>query len=146
MITEFSTMDEFLVISRGGYFDDVLNMFAYLQIKHSSRMVFDPTYPDIDMNDPKECNWKDFYKTAKEEIPGNSADPRGKDIDLRVFIDLDHASDTITRRPRTWFSVCINISLVCWYSKKQSNVETSSVWYRIFGHESCNGNNKKIEV
>ena len=77
------------------------------------------------MNDFKECDWKDFYKTAKEAIPGNTPEPRGKDIELRVLVDSDHAGDTVTRRSRTGLFIFINISLVYWYSKKQSTIETS---------------------
>ena len=130
MITEVNTMAGFLAMPRKGYLDNVFHIFAYLKIKHNSRMVFDPSYPDIDMNDFKECDWKDFYKTAKEAIPGNAPEPRGKDIDLRVFVDSDHAGDTVTRRSRTGFFIFMNMSLVSWYSKKQSTIETS-----VFGAE-----------
>ena len=50
-------------------------MFAYLKNKHNSRMVFDPSYPDIDRTQFKECDWKNFYTTAKEAIPGNAPNP-----------------------------------------------------------------------
>ena len=74
------------------------------------------------MNNFKECDWKDFYKTAKEVIHGNAPEPRGKDIDL---IDSDHAGDTVTRKSRAGFFIFINMSLVSWYSKKQSTIRTS---------------------
>ena len=93
-------------------------------------MVFDPTYPDIDMSHFKECDWKDFYPGAKEAIPDNMPEPRGKDVDLRLFVDADHAGDMITRRSRTGFFIYLNMALVSWYSKKQATIETS-----VFGSE-----------
>ena len=93
-------------------------------------MVFDPTYPDIDMNAFKECDWKEFYPGAKEAIPENKPEPRGKDVDLRLFVDADHAGDMVTRRSRTGFFIYMNMALVSWYSKKQATIETS-----VFGSE-----------
>ena len=48
-------------------------------------MIIDPTYPNINMDGFKECNWKDFYKIPKETIPSNAPDSKGGDIDL-VFL------------------------------------------------------------
>ena len=44
-----------------GHSEAVLHVFAFLRQKYNYRMVFDPTYPSIDMNDFKEWKWKDFY-------------------------------------------------------------------------------------
>ena len=93
-------------------------------------MVFDLSYPDIDMSHFKECDWKDVYPGAKEAIPNNMPEPRGKDIDLRLFVDADHAGDMVTRRSRTGFFIYMNMALVSWYSKKQPTIETS-----VFGSE-----------
>ena len=41
-------------------------------------------------------------------------------------MDADHASDTTSRRSRTGFLVRLNSSLVYWFSKKQTSVESSS--------------------
>ena len=81
-------------------------------------MVFDPSYPDIVMDNFKECVWENFYKTAKEAIPGNVPDPRCKDIDLRVFVNSDHSGVIVTRRSRTGFFVFMNMSHIEWCSKK----------------------------
>ena len=72
----------------------------------------------------KECDWKDFYPGAEEAIPTNMPEPRGKDVDLRLFVDADHAGDMVTRRSRTGFFIYMNMALVSWYSKKQPTIET----------------------
>ena len=82
------------------------------------------------MHDFKECDWKDIYKTAKESISSNMSEPKGKDINLRIFVYSDHAGDTVTRRARTRFFIFIQMSLVSQFSKKQSTIKTS-----VFGAE-----------
>ena len=56
-------------------------------------MVFDPTYPEIDMSQFKECDWKSFYGNVKEAIPLNAPPPQGKEVDLRLFVDSDYAGE-----------------------------------------------------
>ena len=125
MITEANTMASHMTMPREGYLECVFHVFAYLKIKYNSRMVFDPTYVDIDMSQFKECDWKRFYSTAKEEIPSNAPSPRGKGIDLRIYVDSDHTGDTVTRRSRIGYFIFLNMPPIAWYSEKQSTIESS---------------------
>jgi hypothetical protein len=93
-------------------------------------MVFDPTYPEIDMTKFSECDWKPFYNNVKEALPPNAPIPRGKPIDMRLYVDADHAGDRITRRSRTGFFIFVNGAPIVWYSKRQNTVESS-----VFGSE-----------
>ena len=59
--------------------------------------MFNPSYPTIDMTAfTDECDWKSFYGEAQEAIPPNAPTPCGKDADLRMFVDSDHAGDKQT--------------------------------------------------
>jgi hypothetical protein len=78
----------------------------------------------------KECDWKHFYGNLHEVILPNAPLPRGKDVDLRMFVDSDHASDHLTRRSRTGFLIYLNMAPIMWHSKKQATFETS-----VFGAE-----------
>ena len=74
-------------------------MMGYLKWKHNSRLFFDPTYPDIDFdtfNDGAE--WKKFYGDVIKAIPPNAPNPRLKSVNLRIWVDSDHAGDKMTRR------------------------------------------------
>ena len=51
---------------------------------------------------------------------------------MRVYVDSDHAGDTVTRRSRTGFIIFLKSSPIYWSSKKQNLCETSS-----FGSEFC---------
>jgi hypothetical protein len=57
--------------------------------------------PTIDMNAFKPKDWKIFYGNVEESIPSNAPEPRGKNVDLRLYVDSDHAGEKRTRRSRT---------------------------------------------
>jgi len=104
---------------------------AYLKAKHNSRLFFDPTYPTINydkFNDGAE--WKQFYGDVTEAVPDNAPKPRGKDVDLRMWADSDHAGDKETRRSRSGYFIYLNNALIDWLSKKQTTIEGS-----VFGAE-----------
>ena len=44
-----------------------------------------------------------------------------------MFIDSDHAGNRLARRFRTRFMIYMYMSLINWYSEKQSTVETSVI-------------------
>ena len=50
IITEVSIMASQMVMPREGHLEEVLNVFESLRQNYNSRMVFDPTYPVINMN------------------------------------------------------------------------------------------------
>ena len=130
IITEVSLLSSHLALPRKGHLEAVFHCFAYVEKKHNSRVIFDPTYPEIDMRDFKECDWKAFYGDVKEAIPLNAPKARGKEIDLRMFVDSDHAGEHLTRRSRTGFLIYINMAPIVWFSKRQATIETS-----VFGAE-----------
>ena len=118
MMTEVSMLASHLAMPREGHLEAIFHIYAYLKQKYNSRLAFDPTYPSIDMSDFKECDWKPFYGDVKEAIPPNAPEPRGKDVDLRMFVDSDHAGDKLTRRSRTGFMIFMNTALIDALSKK----------------------------
>jgi hypothetical protein len=69
---------------------------------------------------------------VEEAIPLDMPPPLGKDVDLCMMADSDHAGDTRTRRSRTGFIIFYNLAPVpvIWLSKQQATIETS-----IFGAE-----------
>ena len=116
-----------LEVPRRGHLEAVYHIYAYLALKHNTRLVMDPTYPIIDIATFKECDWREFYGDAREPIPRNVPPPRGKEVDLvRLFVDSDHAAgNKITRRSRSGFLIYLNLAPFVWFSKNQSTIETS---------------------
>jgi hypothetical protein len=89
-------------------------------------MVFDDNLPHIDEQRFTPANWTEFYRYAKEAMPPNAPEPRGKAVDIYAFVDADHAGDRITRRSQTGILIFLNRAPILWYSKKQNTVETST--------------------
>jgi hypothetical protein len=56
--------------------------------------------------------------------------PLGKDFEVCMMCDSDHAGDKRTRRSCTGFLIFCNMALINWVSKKQETIETS-----VFGAE-----------
>ena len=128
--TEVSLLSSYLALPREGHFEAALHVMGYLKLKHNSRLVFDPTYPEIDMSKFMQCEWKEFYGDVTEAIPPNAPAPRGKEVDIRAKVDSDHAGDKRTRRSRTGYFIWVNNALVDWLSKRQPTIETA-----VFGAE-----------
>lgn len=128
--TEVSLLSSHLAYPREGHLEEALHVMAYLRQKHNSRLIFDPSYPDIDMTNFKECDWREFYGEVAEAIPTDAPEPLGKDVDLRMMVDSDHAGDKETRRSRTGFLIFCNNAIIDWLSKKQPTIESS-----VFGAE-----------
>ena len=128
--TEVSMLSSYLTMPREGHLEAAINVMAYLKLHHNARLVLDPTYPTIDHTSFMKCNWKEFYGDAKEAIPPNAPAPLGMEVDLRMYVDSDHAGDHKTRRSRTGYLIFLNMALVNWVSKKQPTIETS-----VFGAE-----------
>ncbi len=57
-------------------------------------------------------------------------EPIGKDIDVHMMCESDHAGDKRTRCSCTGFLIFCNMALFDWVSKKQATIETS-----VFGAE-----------
>jgi hypothetical protein len=74
--------------------------------------------------------WKSMYDDVKEMIPSGAPVSRGKEVDLRLFVDYDHAGEQFTRHSRTGFFIYLNMTPIVWFSKRQTTVDAS-----VFGAE-----------
>jgi hypothetical protein len=119
----------FIAAPRQGQLQAFFHIFAYLSKHDRSKLVFDDGY--IKITDEVEADWASFYPDAKEHIPTNMPEARGKPVQMICFVDADHAGDQVTRRSRTGVLLYLNRSPILWYSKKQGSVETfrSELWH-----------------
>ena len=126
---ECSMMSSHLALPREGHLHEVLHIFGHLKKYHNTELVFDPTFPPVDEAafEVKDWTTSEFgHIQGVEELPPKAPAPRGFGFTMTARVDADHASDTVSRRSRTGFVVYLNSSLVCWLSKKQTSVESSS--------------------
>lgn len=122
--TEVSMLAAYCAAPRIGHFNAMLHIFAFLKLHPRSRLVFDDSYVPIDHGPV--ADFSEFYPDAREEIPPNAPEARGKVVQVIAFSDSDHAGDLLTRRSRTGVLIFLNRSPIIWYSKKQSSIETST--------------------
>jgi hypothetical protein len=128
--TEVSLLSSHLAYPCEGNFETALHIMPYLSLKLNTQLIFDPTYPKFDMGQFPQYIWTKFYGNVKEAIPVDMHEPLGKDLDVRMMSDSDHAGDKRTRCSRTGFLIFCNMALIDWISKKQATIETS-----VFGAE-----------
>ena len=92
-------------------------------------MVFDSTEPNIDRNLFISEDWSAAaYGKCIEELPINMPEPRGPAMVMRAFA---------TRRSRTIFMIFLNNSPICWFSNRQTSVETSSFGSEFVAMKLC---------
>ena len=128
---EVSQLSSFLAYPRKGHMEAALHIMSYLCVKHNSRLVLDPSYAGIDYAKFNvHANWHAFYGDAEEDLPTNAPKPLGKEVELHMFVDSDHAVDKATCRSRTGYMIFINMSMIDWHTKKQATVEGA-----VFGAE-----------
>ncbi len=134
---EVSMMASHLAMPREGHLQQVYHIFAYLKGHHNARMVFDPTYPDLDYSKFQKKDWSNIYGNTKEELPKDMPEPRGKGFIILAFVDADHAGEKLTRRSRTGFIVFLNMAPIYWFSKRQNGVECSSFGSEFIAMKQC---------
>ncbi|KAL7545200.1 hypothetical protein ACHAWF_014099 [Thalassiosira exigua] len=75
--TKVSLLLSHLALPREGHMEVALHVMGYLDKKHNSRLVLDPSYPEISHDRFMECNWKEFCGDAHEAIPEDVLEPNG---------------------------------------------------------------------
>ena len=126
-----------VMMPREGHLDHFIFIFSYLKTHHNSRLVLDPTYPDIEMGQFKHHNWKQLYGNVKETITLNAPMFLGKEFLMMVYVDADFAGNSLTRQSRSGFMVMMTSAPLYWFSKKQSSMETSSFGSEFMAIRQC---------
>jgi hypothetical protein len=85
---------------------------------------------------------------VNEMILSDAPATRGKEVDLRLFVDSNHSGEHFTRRSRTGFGIYLNMEPLVGFSKRQPTAE-SSVFGADFvamnnGIETCRGLRYKL--
>jgi hypothetical protein len=147
IITELSMLSTHLCLPREGHLEAVINVFAYLVLHHNAIVVFDPTYPAVDIDTFIKTDWKSMYGDVKEMIPSDAPVTRGMEVDLRLFVYSDHAGEKFTRRSRTGFVIYLNMAPIVWFSKRQPTVESSFFGAEFVAMiETCSGLRYKLRM
>jgi len=116
----------FLASPREGHLEAVYSIHGYLKSHNRSNMVFDPSYVNWKREDFQLYDWGDFYGDAREDIPTNAPIPRGKPVQINVFVDANHAGNKLNSCSQTGVLLYLYRAPILWYSKAQKTVETST--------------------
>ena len=68
--------------------EQIMHIFGYLKTSLKRRLFYDPGYPRIPESRFKRHNWEHFYKDAKEELPLDMLEPRGKNVGIHWGINV----------------------------------------------------------
>ena len=136
---EVSMMSSCMALPRQGHLRQLFHIFGYLKSHHNAEMVFDPSEPEIDMQQFERQEWAStaYGLDLQEELPPNMPKERGMGMVMRAFVDADHAGDSVTRRSRTGFLIYLNSAPIYWLSKKQTSIETSSFGSEFTAMKQC---------
>ena len=134
ILHETSLLSQYLAKPRIGHLMQSLSIFGYMEKFKDRWLVMDPQRYQIDwvpMEDEpspeaRAEEMKKIYIDAEEHLPHNMPVPYGKEVDINVFVDADHAGNKITRRSHTGIVIYCNCSPIIWFSKRQNTVETST--------------------
>ena len=66
----------------------------------------------------------------KEVVPVDAPKQHERPVNLRLFVDLDHACEKCTQGLQTRYFISLNPAPIVWLNQKQGTVETS-----VFGAE-----------
>jgi hypothetical protein len=130
IINKVSMFSTYLFLTSEGHVEVVFDVFAYFALHHNARVVFEPTYPSVNMGAFIKTDWKSMYGDVKEIAPPDAPVTHGKEKDLRLFVDSDHAGEKFTRSSRTGFVIYLNMAPIMWFSKRHPTVASS-----VFGAE-----------
>jgi hypothetical protein len=106
--TEVSLLSSHLALPLEGHLQQVYHIFGYLKAKPKKTLAFDPIHPDIDENRFVKCDWHDFYRGAKEPIPGDAPEPRGNFVSTHCSVDADHVGNLVTHHSQSGILLFVN--------------------------------------
>ena len=101
---EVSLLSSYQGAPRMGHLEQLLHILAFLKKKPKLTLYFVPSDAIIDesmFNQDASGQLLDHYRNAREEIPMNMPKPRGRQVQLTIFVDASHAQDKVNRRSRT---------------------------------------------
>jgi hypothetical protein len=98
-----------LALPHKGHLDAVFHVFGYLDQHHNPEMVFETSDPTIKKHlfNRKDLSTSESGLTIHGEMPYNMPKARGFGFTIQAFVDVDHATESITRCSRTSQFLCV---------------------------------------
>mmetsp|Transcript_9008 Transcript_9008/g.12814 ORF Transcript_9008/g.12814 Transcript_9008/m.12814 type:complete len:365 (-) Transcript_9008:235-1329(-) len=128
ILHEVSILSQYQVSPREGHLEQLLRIVSYLRKRLNLSLHFDSELPMIDYGEfiSKAEDFEEMYRDAREELPPDHVEPRGKPVTITAFVDASFASNKKTRQSHSGYIIFVNPAPIMWYSKKQAMVESST--------------------
>ena len=123
---EVSMLSSYLANPQYSYFPALLYLFGYLCLTHPTHLVLNPTCPQFEGDTKSEADWHEFYPNVSEKFLYKMPEPLSKPVKTKSYIDASWKDNKLSFQSCFGFILCINLSPIKWFSKKQNLVETSA--------------------
>ena len=84
-VTKVSLLSSHVALPIEGHLEVAVHVMSHIDQRYNFRLLYDPSYPEIDHSVFRECYWSEFYRDANEAIPMNTPEPQGKEVDICMF-------------------------------------------------------------
>ena len=126
------SMSSFRVQPRVGHLSRMKRIYSYLLNYNNSVIRIRTELPDVSDFNFFEYDWSNSpYAGAREDIPSNLPNARGKPVLMTSFVDANLYHDALSGKSVTGVLHFLNKTPLDWFSKKQNTVETAT-----FGSEN----------
>ena len=102
----------YVALPRESHLDIVHRIFTYLKKYHNTKMIFDLSFSNINTQDFERKDWSyskfSTLVNQQRELHPRASISYGKGFIIKGKVDLDYASNTVTRWSRTGFIVYLN--------------------------------------
>ena len=121
------TMSRFRQQPRTGHLGRLKKIVGYLANFPHGALRFRLHEPDYSNLPHKEYDWqRTAYGGAKEEIPHDISEPKGKHVTTTTYVDANLHHDQVTGKAVTACLHIVNATPSHWYTKRQATVETAT--------------------
>jgi hypothetical protein len=125
--TAVMTMSSFRANPRRGHLDRCKHIYGYLSKMRHAVVRVRTEEPDYSAIPKKIYDWEQsVYAGAEEVLPHDAPPPLGKPVVMTTFVDANLYHDLVNGRSVTGILHLFNKTVIDWYSKKQSTVETAT--------------------
>ena len=134
---EVSIMSLYLALPRKGHLSQVFHIFAYPKKHHNSALVFDPSYPDVNIDTFPKHDLTKFYGDVKEAMPPYMPEPLGKEVVMRCFFRCQSCWREVNTSLSFWFHYFLADGTHILLFKASEYSWDLFFWLRVYGYETC---------
>ena len=123
------SMSRFRAMPRKGHLEALVHLAGYIRRFPNAAIRFRTGIPDheAEFGKPQHFSWMETpYGDAKEEIPEDAPEPKGKAVRSTSFVDANLLHDVVTGRSCTGIFHFLNQTPLHAFSKRQNQVETAT--------------------